>query len=133
VANGAWDTRTWAIILIVGVFAIVFARAEQAYRGVHDVQEKACEVNNDRNRTAVRALIVLSHASSNRREAWSDIYDQLDEDDLTKLKPVAEVMIGSNAVESQSLRELADYIGDSALNPAHPNAKDPQVRSQSDC
>lgn len=132
--HDAWDLRTWAIILMVGVFAIVFARSEQAYHGVKDVQKAACLSTNERNATAIRALNVLANGARDRQESWFKIYDNLIKDEQLKVfSPVAESMIGSNAVEEQSLRELTEFIGDSAPDSVSPNSEDPQLRSQSNC
>lgn len=127
-----WDWRTLAIICMVLVFAVVFARANQAYDGVKTVQKENCLNMNDRNSTVIRALVVLSNAARNREEAWAAIYTHLQAIGST-FTPVAESMIGTNAIEEQSLRELTEYIGDSAIDPKYPNATDPQVRSQSNC
>lgn len=119
---------------MVGVFAIVFARSEQAYHGVRDVQKAACLSTNERNATAIRALNVLANSARNRQESWYKIYDTLENDGKLKVfSPVAESMIGSSFVEEQSLRELSEFIGDSAPNSANPKSKDAQLRSQSNC
>lgn len=121
------------IIAMVVLFVIVFNRADSAYNKTIDTQKQVCEANNDRLSVSIRGLIVLSRAAENRSESWEEISDALS-DPSPKIKSAADVQIGTNAVESQTMRELADYMGDSAgENSLAPHSKDPQKRSQSKC
>lgn len=128
-----FNLPTCCILALVVLFVIVFNRANSAYTETIDTQEQVCTSNNERLSVSIRGLIVLSRAAEIRSESWEEIADALTNAD-PDVESAVDVQIGTNAVESQTLRELADYMGDSAgTNSKFPHTMDPQKRSQSKC
>ena len=139
----SWDVRTWAIILMVGVFAVVFARADSAYDGVSDLQmhvkaevRENCQRDNYRVSTGVAAFLTMAKAAEQRQQIWSNIYEAppLPKRYRQKVKEIAAVQIGTNRIEGEALRNLAtalaNFEGPDSIDPYSP---DLFIRAQKKC
>ncbi len=137
-----WDIRTWAIILMVGIFSIVFARAEHAYDVAHNTEiilkreiRTNCNRDNYRVSTLTASLLTLARAAEKREEGWRVVYKLSLEGQFQHVTgDLAAVQIGANKIESQALRELtvalANFEGDQSIAPLSPILS---IRAQQDC
>lgn len=140
-----WNWQTIVIISLIGVFAIVFARAESAYDKVSHLQKtlksevkENCLRDNYRVSTGVAAFLVMAKAAEQRREVWTTVYNFPNTEPYLpfkgKIRDLAAVQIGSNRLEAQALRELAsalaNFEGPDSIDPYSP---DLFIRAQKKC